>query len=624
MSAEEILAVLPDHVELRWPDDCFELRDEGIQRSTRSAWVSAGPALESTPLVDVLGAHRELDAWVRPIYRNVEYDKSGLTDQGGALVRLREGIHEGRLARALATDGIAGPSPVSTPMPEVPLEARLLRLQLAEPRRQDVHELVEVLRGLDTLVEHAEPDWLQLSSPHCAVGAVQPSKSDWGLQRVGVEEAWKLAQGGTAPVRVAVIDTGFTVDHAFYAEMLASGPASHYNVINPGGALTDANNGHGTRVMGVIAAACGVQEGQVSPFDGIRLVPIQVDYTSLSMFIRALFWASHAEHEIDVVNISLGWIGTTWTMWLALWWASRNERILVAASGNEAENNPAAPIVYPARHPAVIAVGAVRKSGARIPRSCYGEGLGLVAPGDEVVTTEWPKGACPPDGSTCYNDAWGGTSASAPFVAAAVAMLKAVQPLLSRRGMHVALAKTCDQAFGGYAYEPIASAAGAPWADALTPSMSWSTEVGYGFLNLDKLLKTTPHPHDLITQEVGSMHDSKSRFLAGGPCCTPWLVLAFLAFLATLVALIVFSGGRGSGGYPPIVYPPGYYPSGNPTPVPPPGNRPQPVPERIIGQVGVDFGGSVCDPVASSDYVSGVTLELYKGRGSAEGDGCQW
>jgi subtilisin family serine protease len=82
--------------------------------------------------------------------------------------------------------------------------------------------------------------------------------------------------------------------------------------------------------------------------------------------------------------------------------------LLVAAVGND---GPAAPPLYPAAYPGVIAVTAVDRQGRVLVEAGRGEHVAFAAPG----IVELPG----PDGTT---RTWRGTSLAAPVVAAALAL----------------------------------------------------------------------------------------------------------------------------------------------------------------------------------------------------------
>src|SRR5690606_39032989 len=92
-------------------------------------------------------------------------------------------------------------------------------------------------------------------------------------------------------------------------------------------------------------------------------------------------------HGAKVINLSLGF--ETPSIPLideAIDEAVANGVVVIAAAGNEP-----GPVFYPARHPNVIAVGAVDFSNTVTEYSARGSGLDLVAPGGTSAVPVWQE-----------------------------------------------------------------------------------------------------------------------------------------------------------------------------------------------------------------------------------------
>ncbi len=107
-----------------------------------------------------------------------------------------------------------------------------------------------------------------------------------------------------------------------------------------------------------------------------------------------------------------------------------------AADGTEGDL-PWYSVMYPARYPEVIAVGASTPYGEMAEFSNSGKELDLTAPGTDIVSTNVWK--------------WGGfgvssgTSMATPHVAGAVAMMLAIDPKLSAKEIHGILKETANE-----------------------------------------------------------------------------------------------------------------------------------------------------------------------------------
>lgn len=136
-------------------------------------------------------------------------------------------------------------------------------------------------------------------------------------------------------------------------------------------------------------------------------------------------------------------------------------------------------VAYPASHPDVIAVGASTEFDYRSYFSQYGDDLDLMAPGGGgflgIVTTD-RTGADGYNSSGDYTTGFSGTSASAPIVSGAVALLLSRHPDLTAGEVRTLLRRTADKT-GGLAYSGGEAGAGGR-----------NPYYGYGRLNAERLL----------------------------------------------------------------------------------------------------------------------------------------
>ena len=200
-------------------------------------------------------------------------------------------------------------------------------------------------------------------------------------------------------VVVAVIDSGITEHPAL--------PENIRRIDLVGGtSASSETHGHGTAVASLIGGTNGVTPG-VSP--AATLLDVRVvgaDGTS-SSFQLAEGIVAAVDAGANVLNVSLGSYGDSSLVENAVEYAYANGAVIVASSGNEGFDQPA----YPAAYEQVYAVGAIDAEGTLVNFSNTGESLDLVAPGLEV--------------NAAYSEGryieFTGTSASAPYVSAAIA-----------------------------------------------------------------------------------------------------------------------------------------------------------------------------------------------------------
>jgi serine protease len=368
-----------------------------------------------------------------------------------------------RTAGEAGASGDAGGEPIAPAS-----DTRLLTLRPGA----DVAATVARLRRLRQ-VAWAAPDYIAHASALPAATAAAPFPDDPGTAGVpggwqqlqwnfvgpfGVDapQAWDNLIADHAPggrgVIVAVLDTGvayanrgrFRISPDFHPYQFVKG----YDFVAHSPYPND-RNGHGTDVAGTIAEATDNGKGLTGLAYGVRIMPVRVldseGNGEASVIAKGVRFA--VRNGANVINLSLEFpIGVTASdipeLIDALRYAHRHGVVVVAAAGNEAH----AAAGYPARAPAVIAVGATTEHGCLASYSNFGTGLTLVAPGggpdaslpgDPNCSPEQPPGrdvyqvtftgasprrfGIPPD--------YEGTSMAAPHVAATAALVIASRVL---------------------------------------------------------------------------------------------------------------------------------------------------------------------------------------------------
>lgn len=203
-----------------------------------------------------------------------------------------------------------------------------------------------------------------------------------------------------AGVKLAIIDTGISAHPALPDNIV------HYNLVTGEDPSADWH-GHGTAVASLIAGIGNVTPG-VAPSTQLIDVRVADSTGNSSSFQLAEGIVTAVDAGANVINISMGSYGDSILVRDAVAYASSRGVVIVASSGNEGLAQPA----YPAGYPDVIAVGAVDRTGTLVGFSNTGEGLDITAPGLSLYSA-WTD-----DRFIEFT----GTSASAPFVAAAVAV----------------------------------------------------------------------------------------------------------------------------------------------------------------------------------------------------------
>lgn len=347
------------------------------------------------------------------------------------------------------------------------------------------------------LFKYAEPDYLLF---------IRKATNDpffnnqWAINNTGqsggtansdmrVLQAWGITMG-CAAVTVAVVDDGVDLTHPdLQANLLTGFDATGGG--NNGGA--DANSPHGTNCAGIIGAVAdnGIGVTGIAPRCHILPVRGMIGNTGLAADLAAgIDWAW--QHGADVISCSWGSNTTSANIEQAITNAVTQGRgglgtVVCVATGNNDING----ISFPASDPDVIAVGAstpcdTRKStsscdGETNWGSNYGTGLDVVAPGVKIYTTDL-QGAngYNTNGGTNgdYYNAFNGTSAAAPHVAATIALIFSTNPNLTGVQARQILESTAYKV-SGYTYS----------SNGAQPNGTWNEEVGYGRVNANAALQ---------------------------------------------------------------------------------------------------------------------------------------
>jgi len=261
------------------------------------------------------------------------------------------------------------------------------------------------------IIRETEPDVI-VSASGITLPVNDPDYDEnWAVPYLGIPAVWETYPDDAADVIVAVIDSGICAGHPDLAGRVLSGYDYVDNDLNP---TTEDYRAHGCAAAGVIAANINNGVGIAGAAPNAQILPLRVlDDTGFGSFADvAVAIIDATDQGADVINLSLGSASTTTMVRDAVHYAASQGVILVAAAGNAGQER----VDYPAAYPDVIAVGAIRRNGARAGFSNYGDGIDTVAPGDDIYTLDDNDGYQTIDG----------TSFSAPYVSAMVVLSKTI------------------------------------------------------------------------------------------------------------------------------------------------------------------------------------------------------
>lgn len=321
----------------------------------------------------------------------------------------------------------------------------------------DVQQVMANVRALDNVVL-AEYDYMYAAADTTLIDsdtvaeAVQGNASwqdQWYLRSGNLQKSWDLlrtrgiAAGGDSSVVVAVIDTGVDYTH----EDLKDNIWVNTKEIPGNGIDDDGNgyiddvygvdletgrdsgmddNGHGTHVAGIIAAANN-HIGVVGLAYNVKLMPIKAGMASgffnQSQITKGILYAYN--NGADVINMSFGGSASTIAVQDALETAY-TRCVLVAAAGNDGAPNEGllARPTYPAALSYVMGVMSVDMRGVESGFTNYDVAAynsveyEVYAPGSQILSTI--------PGNRYAT--WSGTSMAAPYVSAMAALLRSAYP----------------------------------------------------------------------------------------------------------------------------------------------------------------------------------------------------
>jgi subtilisin family serine protease len=331
---------------------------------------------------------------------------TGASAEGTLLVRFERSVDEETAGKAIHRAGSkAGAAVGRTGFVEVSTEGR--------PPDEVRRRLLE-----SGVVDTVEPNRVRRASVAPTDTYYSKFQSSY-LSDVGLPKAWDSVTGSDE-MTLAVIDSGVVVGHPDLAGRLLAGR----DVVNRDSDPAD-DNGHGTEVTGVVAAATNNRAGVAGATWRGRILPIKVldaqNRAVDSDVAAGITWA--VDQGADVINLSLAGPGASAVLQAAVNYATERNVVVVAAAGNLAPGQAAQP-EYPAACDGVIAVGATDRSNNLASFSNTGSWVDLVAPGVDVFT------AAPRTGTRPYVSV-SGTSFASPLVAGAALLLRSADPAAS-------------------------------------------------------------------------------------------------------------------------------------------------------------------------------------------------
>ncbi|GEM_PF-4561614 len=331
-------------------------------------------------------------------------------------------------------------------------------LQLASPET-----LLQAMEEIQKQSNVAYVEKNEIISAHSVPNDSRFSEQ-WALSNISVERAWDHITN-SSPLTVAIIDSGCNYTHPDIIPNLwrNSGEIPGNGVDDEGDGYIDdvygydfQNNdsnplddfGHGSMVFGIIGAAGNNERGISGISWQAQIMCLKVldsnGNSTISKAIEAIDFA--IQHEVKIINMSWGYTpngSPSRALEEAIQRAQRAGLLVITSAGNGlggmGQNNDTnfQSSNYPSSYPEdnLIAVAATDSLNHLASFSNYGQNsVDLGAPGVSILTTNQFKD---------YNS-FTGTSAAAPHVTGAAALVWAFNPSLSSNQVKRLLLETTD------------------------------------------------------------------------------------------------------------------------------------------------------------------------------------
>ena len=341
--------------------------------------------------------------------KEVILEKVQKIDGDGQSDRVENMLDEYRSQQAAISEEVAGGAQLQESYKEQVLALDAINDAIQEEFEVKIEK--ELTQQERELIKFIEPNYM-VSIQAVAANDVDYSKQ-WPLEKINVPAAWSQSVGDQDVV-IAILDTGIDSDHTDKPAHILKG----YDFIDNDNSPQD-EHGHGTFISGVIAANSNNSLGIAGVCQNCSIMPIRVmDKDGLGTYKDLVKGIKYAvDNGADIINMSLGSYRYSQSLLDAVNYAHQKGALLIAPSGNGGGNS----LMYPAKYPNVIGVGATDSSDAIWPGSNFGDSLDISAPGANVYSLGLKS-------SYKYQS---GTSIAAAHVAGVAGLLLSQNPALS-------------------------------------------------------------------------------------------------------------------------------------------------------------------------------------------------
>lgn len=287
------------------------------------------------------------------------------------------------------------------------------RIMLGIPAGVDTDTFIDIVRSQPEVTDAHPNSVIVNTSVPPATYAMPPNDecyyAQFHLPQIQAPWAWTVTTGSRSVV-VAVVDTGVIPDHPDLIDNLIPG----WDFVDNDDTLYD-EVGHGTHVAGILGAVSNNGRFVTGVAHEVSIMPIRSFYlisTTLERLVAGVRYAG--DQGVDILNASFGSTLDLPLLREAFEYVQSTGAIVVAAVGNSGPGPDT--VMQPATWDGIIGVGALSLHRTEIGDfSARGEGVDIVAPGEEILSLNATGSLVPATG----------TSMATPMVSGVIALMLA-------------------------------------------------------------------------------------------------------------------------------------------------------------------------------------------------------
>ena len=257
-------------------------------------------------------------------------------------------------------------------------------------------------------------DYSERDSIRSTLAVVNDPVSLSAYEAMNVYSAWDIAKGNKNVI-VAVLDTGVARTHE---DLTNANILPGYDAISRKSGVNEDSAGHGTAVIGLIAATANNGLGIAGISHGVTILPVKVSTGGTNIYssdlVKGIRFA--ADSGAKVINMSIGGYSHSAAEQEAVNYARSKGCILISAAGNGGNSEYADQLSYPASYEGVISVASCNDLGEHSSFSQRNDMVDIAAPGENITIPFVDE-----EGNSVYRTD-NGTSFSCAFVSGIAAL----------------------------------------------------------------------------------------------------------------------------------------------------------------------------------------------------------